>query len=215
MQEFAINIVVGFARIEGRTVGIVANNPAGLGGILNCDASDKAARFIRFCDAFNVPLLSLVDVPGFVPGPQEEQKGIIRHGAKLIYAYSEATVPKITVITRKAYGGAYISMCSKHIGADFVFAWPKAEIAVMGAEGAIQILYAKEVQDPSKAQIIEEKLKEYRETVMTPQTAAEQGYVSEVINPEDTRRKISQCLRLLKSKKSTSCVEKKHGNIPL
>ena len=215
MQEFAINIVVGFARIEGRTVGIVANNPAGLGGILNCDASDKAARFIRFCDAFNVPLLSLVDVPGFVPGPQEEQKGIIRHGAKLIYAYSEATVPKITVITRKAYGGAYISMCSKHIGADFVFAWPKAEIAVMGAEGAIQILYAKDVQDPSKAQMIEEKLKEYRETVMTPKTAAEQGYVSEVINPEDTRRRISQCLRLLKSKKSTSCVEKKHGNIPL
>ncbi|MBP3417117.1 MAG: acyl-CoA carboxylase subunit beta [Spirochaetaceae bacterium] len=215
MEEFAVNIVVGFARIEGRTIGIVANNPAGLGGILNCDASDKAARFIRFCDAFNVPLLNLVDVPGFVPGPQEEQKGIIRHGAKLIYAYSEATVPKITVITRKAYGGAYISMCSKHIGADFVFAWPKAEIAVMGAEGAIQILYAKEVRDPNKAQVIEEKLQEYRETVMTPKTAAEQGYVSEVINPEDTRRKISQCLRLLKGKKSTSCVEKKHGNIPL
>ena len=214
-EEFAINVVVGFARIEGRTIGIVANNPAGLGGIMNCDASDKAARFIRYCDAFNIPLLSLVDIPGFIPGPQEEQKGIIRHGAKLIYAYSEATVPKITVITRKAYGGAYIAMCSKHIGADFVFAWPQAEIAVMGAEGAIQILYAKEAKDPAHAQLIEEKLKEYRETVMTPKTAAQQGYISEVINPEETRRKIAQCLRFLKSKKSTSCVEKKHGNIPL
>jgi acetyl-CoA carboxylase carboxyltransferase component len=214
-EEFAPNIVIGYARIEGKTIGIVANNPACLGGILNCDASDKAARFIRHCDAFNIPLLTLVDIPGFIPGPQEEQKGIIRHGAKLIYAYSEATVPKITVITRKAYGGAYIAMCSKHLGADFVFAWPTAEIAVMGAEGAIQILYAKELKDPSKADFVREKTQEYREAIMSPDIAAERGYISEVINPSDTRAKITACYRLLADKRSTSCVPKKHGNIPL
>ena len=214
-QEFAVSVVTGFARIEGKTVGIIANNPAGLGGIMNCDASDKAARFVRYCDAFNVPLLNLVDIPGFIPGPQEEQKGIIRHGAKLIYAYSEATVPKVTLITRKAYGGAYIAMCSKHLGADFVFAWPKAEIAVMGAEGAIQILYAKELKDPSHAQLVAEKTQEYKDTVMTPKTAAERGYISEVINPEETRKKVSMCFSILENKKTTSRIEKKHGNIPL
>ncbi|MBQ2355725.1 MAG: acyl-CoA carboxylase subunit beta, partial [Treponema sp.] len=151
MPEFAQNAVVGFAKVEGKSVGIIGNNPAGLGGILDCDSSDKIARFVRYCDSYNIPLLTFVDVPGFIPGPQEEQKGIIRHGAKVIYAYAEATVPKVTIITRKAYGGAYIAMCSKHLGADFVYAWPKAEIAVMGAEGALGILYAKEMQDPSKA----------------------------------------------------------------
>ncbi len=214
-SEFAVSVVTGFARVEGKTVGVIANNPAGLGGIMNCDASDKAARFVRYCDAFNVPLLNLVDIPGFIPGPQEEQKGIIRHGAKLIYAYSEATVPKVTVITRKAYGGAYIAMCSKHLGADFVFAWPKAEIAVMGAEGAIQILYAKELKDPAQAQLVTQKTQEYKDTVMTPKTAAERGYISEVINPAETRAKIAQCFRLLDNKKPTAKIEKKHGNIPL
>jgi len=214
-KEFAVSVVTGFARVEGKTVGIIANNPAGLGGIMNCDASDKAARFVRYCDAFNIPLLNFVDIPGFIPGPQEEQKGIIRHGAKLIYAYSEATVPKVTVITRKAYGGAYIAMCSKHLGADFVFAWPKAEIAVMGAEGAIQILYAKELKDPNQAQLVAEKTQEYKDTVMTPKTAAERGYTSEVINPEETRKKVVQCFRILENKKSTVMIEKKHGNIPL
>ncbi|MDR3283934.1 MAG: acyl-CoA carboxylase subunit beta [Treponema sp.] len=214
-EEFAVSVVTGFARIEGRTVGVIANNPAGLGGVMNCDASDKAARFVRYCDAFNIPLLSLVDIPGFIPGPEEEQKGIIRHGAKLIYAYSEATVPKVTVIIRKAYGGAYIAMCSKHLGADFVFAWPRAEIAVMGAEGAVQILYAREAKDPVQAALVREKTQEYRETIMNPKTATERGYISEVIEPAETRAKIAACFQLLADKKSTARVEKKHGNIPL
>lgn len=214
-SEFAVNVTVGFARIEGRTVGVIANNPAGLGGILDCDASDKAARFVRYCDSFDIPLLTLVDIPGFIPGPQEEQKGIIRHGAKLIYAYSEADVPKITVITRKAYGGAYIAMCSKHLGADFVYAWPQSEIAVMGAEGAIQILYAKQAKEANAAAIMEEKLREYRETIMNPRTAAERGYISEVIEPVQTRERIAASLRFLENKRSTARIEKKHGNIPL
>lgn len=214
-KEFAANVVTGFARVEGKTVGIVANNPAGLGGIMNCDASDKAARFVRYCDSFNVPLLNFVDIPGFIPGPQEEQKGIIRHGAKLIYAYSEATVPKVTVITRKAYGGAYIAMCSKHLGADFVFAWPKAEIAVMGAEGAIQILYAKELKDNSQTQLVAQKTQEYKDTVMGPATAAERGYISEVIEPQETRKYVANCFRFLLNKTTTTRIEKKHGNIPL
>ncbi len=213
--EFAVNVIIGFARIEGRTVGIIANNPSGLGGIMDCDASDKAARFVRYCDAYNIPLLTLVDIPGFIPGPQEEQKGIIRHGAKLIYAYSEATVPKVTVITRKAYGGAYIAMCSKHLGADFVYAWPKAEIAVMGAEGAIQILYAKQLKDPSQAALVDEKLQEYRDTIMNPQTAAECGYISEVIEPIKTRERIVQSFKFLDNKRATDSIPKKHGNIPL
>ena len=214
-EEFAVNCVTGFAKLEGRSIGIVANNPKGMGGVLDCDASDKIARFVRYCDAFNVPLLTLVDVPGFIPGPQEEQKGIIRHGAKVIYAYSEATVPKITVIIRKAYGGAYIAMCSKHIGADYVYAWPASEIAVMGAEGAIGILYAKELADPTKAAEVAAKSEAYKNEIMTPAIAAKRGYVSEIINPEDTRARVAFSLELLLNKVAMDKPLKKHGNIPL
>ncbi len=213
--EFAGNAVTGFARIEGKTVGIVANNPGFFGGLLNCDASDKIARHVRYCDCYNIPLLNFVDVPGFLPGPQEEQKGIIRHGAKILYAYSEASVPKVTVITRKAYGGAYIAMCSKHLGADFVYAWPKAEIAVMGAEGAIGILYAKELKDPNNAQLVQQKGQEYRDTFMTPAIAAQRDYISEVISPEETRAKIVQSFAILEDKTSSDHLNRKHGNIPL
>jgi acetyl-CoA carboxylase carboxyltransferase component len=213
-SEFAPNVVVGFSRIEGATIGIVANNPASLGGVMNCDASDKAARFIRYCDAFEVPILTLVDIPGFIPGPEEEQKGIIRHGAKLIYAYSEATVPKVTVITRKAYGGAYIAMCSKHIGADFVFAWPKSEIAVMGAEGAMEILYPQEAKAQNKA-FLEQKCAEYRMDVMSPERASERGYINEVIWPVGTRKRVAACFKLLVAKRGGDAPAKKHGNIPL
>lgn len=215
MAEFAQVSVVGFAKIEGKSVGIVANNPAFLGGLLNCDSSDKIARFVRYCDSFNIPLVTFVDVPGFLPGPDEEQKGIIRHGAKVIYAYSEATVPKVTVITRKAYGGAYIAMCSKHLGADFVYAWPKAEIAVMGAEGALGILYAKEMKDPAQAQLVAQKSEEYRETIMTPRVAAERDYISEIIEPSETRELVVKSLRLLENKTQNVAPAKKHGNIPL
>ena len=211
MAEFAANAVVGFGKIEGKTVGIVGNNPGFFGGVLNCDASDKISRFVRYCDCYDIPLLTFVDVPGFIPGPQEEQKGIIRHGAKLLYAYSEASVPKVTVITRKAYGGAYIAMCSKHLGADFVYAWPKAEIAVMGAEGAIGILYAKEADEDVKAQ----KGQEYRETFMTPTIAAQRDYISAVINPEETRARVVQSFKFLEGKTMNDVISKKHGNIPL
>ncbi len=214
-EEFAVNSVTGFAKIEGRSIGIVANNPAGIGGVLDCDSSDKIARFVRYCDAFNVPLLTLVDVPGFIPGPEQEQKGIIRHGAKVIYAYSEASVPKVTVITRKAYGGAYIAMCSKHLGADFVYAWPKAEIAVMGAEGAIGILYAKQMKDPSKAQEVAQKSAEYKDQIMTPVIAAKRGYVSEIITPAETRKRIAESFDILLNKTTMDKPLKKHGNIPL
>jgi acetyl-CoA carboxylase carboxyltransferase component len=214
IQElFAPNIVIGFGRMNGDTVGFVANQPLYLAGVLDCDSSDKAARFIRYCDAFNVPLLTLVDIPGFIPGPDEEQKGIIRHGAKLIYAYAEATVPKVTVITRKAYGGAYIAMCSKHIGADFVFAWPKSEIAVMGAEGAMEILYPKETKAGNPA-FLQEKMAEYRMET-TPEKAAERGYINEVIWPVGTRKRVAACFKLLESKTNTNAPPKKHGNIPL
>ncbi len=215
MAEFASMAVVGFAKIEGKSVGIVANNPAVWGGLLNCDSSDKIARFVRYCDAYNVPLVTFVDVPGFLPGPDEEQKGIIRHGAKVIYAYSEATVPKVTVITRKAYGGAYIAMCSKHLGADFVYAWPKAEIAVMGAEGALGILYAKEMKDPSQAALVAQKSQEYKDTIMTPTIAAQRDYVSEIIDPEETRERVARSLEVLANKKQNVAPAKKHGNIPL
>ena len=215
MAEFATVSVVGFAKIEGKSVGIVANNPANIGGLLNCDASDKIARFVRYCDSFNVPLVTFVDVPGFFPGPDEEQKGIIRHGAKVIYAYSEATVPKVTVITRKAYGGAYIAMCSKHLGADFVYAWPKAEIAVMGAEGALGILYAKEMKDPAQAALVAQKSEEYRNTIMTPTVAAQRNYISEIINPEETRERVARSLEFLADKAQHVAPAKKHGNIPL
>ncbi|WP_191014550.1 acyl-CoA carboxylase subunit beta [Treponema zioleckii] len=215
MPEFAGNAVIGFAKMQGKTIGIVANNPGFFGGLLNSDASDKIARHVRYCDCYDIPLLTFVDVPGFLPGPQEEQKGIIRHGAKVLYAYSEATVPKVTVITRKAYGGAYIAMCSKHLGADFVYAWPKAEIAVMGAEGAIGILYAKELKDPANASLVEQKGKEYRETFMTPTIAAQRDYISAVIEPEETRARVAMSFELLKGKTSTEILHRKHGNIPL
>lgn len=213
--EFAINCVTGFGKIEGKSVGIIGNNPAGMGGVLDCDASDKIARHVRYCDAFNIPLVNFVDVPGFIPGPQEEQKGIIRHGAKVIYAYSEASVPKVTLITRKAYGGAYIAMCSKHLGADFVYAWPSSEIAVMGSSGAVGILYAKEMKDPSKAQEVAEKKALYEKEIMTPTIAARRGYVSEVIYPMLTRQYIARSLEFLQNKKETDTPPKKHGNIPL
>ncbi len=215
MKEFAVNAVTGFARVEGKTVGIIGNNPMGFGGILNCDASDKIARHVRYCDCFNIPLVNFVDVPGFIPGPQEEQKGIIRHGAKVLYAYSEASVPKVTIITRKAYGGAYIAMCSKHLGADFVYAWPKAEIAVMGAEGAIGVLYAKEMKDPNNKDLVQQKSQEYRETFMTPTIAAQRDYVSAVINPSETRQRIIKSLSVLEGKVNTDTLSRKHGNIPL
>lgn len=214
-KEFAVNCVTGFGKIEGRTVGIIANNPAGLGGVLDCDASDKIARFVRYCDAFEIPLLTFVDVPGFIPGPQEEQKGIIRHGAKVIYAYCESTVPKVTVIVRKAYGGAYIAMCSKHLGADYVYAWPTAEIAVMGAEGAIGILYGKEMKDPSKATEVAAKIEEYKTEIMSPKIAAERTYVSEIISPSETRMRVVKSFDFLLAKRKSDVAPKKHGNIPL
>ena len=209
MPHFAKNIVVGFARLGGRSVGIVANQPAYLAGVLDIDASDKASRFIRFCDCFNIPIVTFEDVPGFLPGCTQEHNGIIRHGAKIVYAYAEATVPKITVITRKAYGGAYIVMNSKPIGADVNFSYPTAEIAVMGADGAVNILYRKATPE-EKAQAIEE----YKEKFSNPYRAAEQGYIDEIILPRDTRFKLIQALEMTQNKNQSN-PPKKHGNMPL
>lgn len=211
---FATNIVTCFARIFGKTVGIIANQPKVNAGSIDSDAADKASRFIRTLDSFNIPLVTLVDVPGFLPGVKEEHKGIIRHGAKLLYAYSEASVPKITIIMRKAYGGAYIAMCSKHLGADVVYAWPKAEIAVMGAEGAVSILYNKELKQNTDETFREQKIEEYKNEFMTPLLAAKRGYIDDVIIPSSTRKHIGYALQLLKNKK-TYKIQKKHGNIPL
>lgn len=213
--EFALNIVVCFSRIAGKSIGIVANQPAYMAGSLDINASDKAARFIRFCDCFNIPLLTLVDVPAFLPGSQQEHNGIIRHGAKLLFAYAEATVPKISLILRKAYGGAYIAMNSKGIGADIVYAWPLAEIAVMGAAGAVSIIGKKTIEsaeDPSAKK--EELLQDYNRKFMNPYIAAERGYVDEVIHPAETRVKITAAFEMLKTKKQ-ELPAKKHGNIPL
>lgn len=212
---FAPNIVVGFGRVEGQSVGVVANQPMQLAGTLDIDASEKAARFVRFCDAFNIPVLTFVDVPGFLPGTDQEWNGIIRRGAKLLYAYCEATVPLITVITRKAYGGAYDVMGSKHIGADLNIAWPTAQIAVMGAQGAVNILYRKELaesQDAAKRR--QELITEYEETLANPYIAAERGYVDAVIEPSQTRAYITRGLRALRNKRET-LPPRKHGNIPL
>ena len=209
MSHFAKNVVVGFARLGGQSVGIVANQPAFLAGVLDIDASDKAARFIRFCDCFNIPLVTFEDVPGFLPGCQQEHDGIIRHGAKIVYAYAEATVPKITLITRKAYGGAYIVMSSKPIGADINLAYPMAEIAVMGAEGAVNILYRK-AEGEEKAQA----MKAYNEQFSNPYRAAELGFIDEIIMPRQTRYKLIQALEMAKNK-SQSNPPKKHGNMPL
>ncbi|MBM4344064.1 MAG: methylmalonyl-CoA carboxyltransferase [Deltaproteobacteria bacterium] len=214
-EHFARNIVVGFARLDGQAVGIVANQPAVLAGCLDIDASTKAGRFVRFCDAFNVPIVTFVDVPGFLPGTRQEHGGIIRHGAKLLYAYAEATVPKLTVITRKAYGGAYDVMGSKHVRADLNFAWPTAEIAVMGPEGAVNIVYRQELsKSTDPAQAARDYAELYRDTFANPFKAAELGYVDEVLRPEDTRPRLIQGLRMLASKRAHN-PPRKHGNIPL
>ncbi|RDZ64300.1 methylmalonyl-CoA carboxyltransferase [Haloferax sp. Atlit-12N] len=214
-EDFAKNIVVGFGRLDGRSVGIVANQPRVNAGTLNIEASEKGARFIRFCDSFNIPILSFVDVPGFLPGTDQEHNGIIRHGAKLLYAYSEATVPLMTVITRKAYGGAYDVMASKHLGADVNYAWPTAEIAVMGPQGAVNILYRDELEaadDPDARR--DELIEEYREEFANPYTAADRGFIDDVIEPGETRERLISDLRMLNSKRKSQ-PDKKHGNIPL
>lgn len=214
-KDFARNLVVGFARLEGKTIGIVANQSNCMAGSLEINASDKGARFIRFCDCFNIPLLTLVDVPAFLPGSQQEHGGIIRHGAKLLYAYSESTVPKVGLVMRKAYGGAYIAMNSKGTGADIVYAWPIAELAVMGAAGAVSIIGRKAIQaaeDPSAKK--RELLEQYDETFMNPYIAAERGYIDEVILPSETRQRIVSAFKMLETKKK-ALPNKKHGNIPL
>jgi propionyl-CoA carboxylase beta chain len=214
-EHFAPNIVVGFARLGGRSVGVVANQPAYLAGVLDIDASVKGARFVRFCDCFNIPLVVFEDVPGFMPGVRQEHGGIIRHGAKLLYAFAEATVPKVTVITRKAYGGAYCVMASKHIRTDVNFAWPTAEIAVMGAEGAVGILYRREIAEASDQEAARRaRVAEFEEKFANPFVAAERGFVDEIIEPALTRKKLINALSLLENKRDTN-PPKKHGNIPL
>ncbi len=211
---FAQNIVIGFARINGESVGIVANQPLVLAGVLDIDSSDKAARFIRFCDSFNIPLVTFVDLPGYLPGVDQEHSGVIRHGAKILYAYSEATVPKITLITRKAYGGGYIAMCSHHLRADFVFAWPTAEIAVMGPEGAANIIFRKEIttaEDPDKVR--KQKVNEYKAKFANPYVAAAYGYIDAVIEPEETRKMLIHALDISKEK-DIAMPKKKHGIPP-
>ncbi|MCB0618338.1 MAG: hypothetical protein KDC41_06430 [Saprospiraceae bacterium] len=213
--SYAGNIVVGFARLAGRSIGIVGNQPMNLAGVLDVDSSKKGARFVRFCDCFNIPLLVLVDVPGFLPGTDQEWNGIITNGAKLLYAFSEATVPRVTLITRKAYGGAYDVMNSKHIGADLNFAWPSAEIAVMGAKGASEIIFKKEIQEASdKEAKLAEKEAEYAEKFAHPYRAAGRGFVDEVIHPRETRRKLIKGFAMLENKVD-HLPKKKHGNIPL
>jgi len=214
-REFAPNLLVGFARLNGRPVGIVAQQPAVLAGVLDIDSADKGARFVRFCDAFNIPLVTFVDVPGFMPGTAQESGGIIRHGAKLLYAYCEATVPKLTVITRKAYGGAYDVMSSQHIRGDLNLAWPTAEIAVMGPEGAIDIIFRKELMEAEDAEARRRELVEaYRAQFANPYIAAERGYIDDVIEPRETRPRLIAALELLQTKRQTN-PKRKHGNIPL
>lgn len=214
-KEFAKNGVIGFGRMERETVGFVANQPAVMGGSLDYHASDKIARFIRFCDCFGIPVITLTDVPAFLPGTEQEHNGIIRHGAKILYAYSEATVPKISLLMRKAYGGAYIAMNSKEMGADFVFAWPIAEIAVMGAEGAVNIAFKKKIKAADNPEAMREQCKkEYEDRFLNPYAAAARGYVNEVIRPEETRERLLKALKGLKGKK-VEAPKKKHGNIPL
>ncbi|MEZ0278919.1 acyl-CoA carboxylase subunit beta [Methyloceanibacter sp.] len=208
---FAPNIVIGFARMEGRTIGVVANQPMFLAGVLDTDASRKAARFVRFCDCFNIPIVTFVDVPGFLPGTDQEYGGLIKHGAKLLFAFTEATVPKVTVITRKAYGGAYDVMSSKHIRGDVNYAWPTAEIAVMGAKGAVEILYRAELGDPAK---IKKRIDEYQARFANPFVAAERGYIDEVILPRGTRKRVARALQMLRNK-TLENPWKKHDNIPL
>jgi acetyl-CoA carboxylase carboxyltransferase component len=214
-QYYAQNIVVCFARLNGRTVGIIANQPLVMAGCLDIDSSDKATRFIRFCDAFNIPLLTIADVPGYLPGSQQEWGGIIRHGAKLLWCYSEATVPKLLLITRKDYGGAYIAMSSRHLGADMAFAWPTAEIAVMGAEGAANVIHRKEIMaaaDPKAKR--QEKIQTYQDLFSNPYCAASRGYVDAVIRPSETRPRLIEALDILCTKRELR-PSKKHGNIPM
>jgi acetyl-CoA carboxylase carboxyltransferase component len=214
MELFARNIVIGFGRINGNTVGFVANQPMFLAGVLDCDSSDKAARFIRYCDAFNIPIVTLEDMPGYLPGVDQEHAGVIRHGAKLLYAYSEATVPKVTVIIRKAYGGGYIAMNSRHLGADFVFAWPTAEIAVMGPEGAANIVFKKEIEEAENpAEMRKQKIQEYKEKFANPFVAASKGYIDEVIEPLETRARLIHSLEISASKVDHRPA-KKHGIPP-
>ncbi|MCM3113715.1 methylmalonyl-CoA carboxyltransferase [Neobacillus sp. MER 74] len=214
-KDYAKNIVVGFGRIDGNSVGVIANQPKVMAGGLDINSSDKTSRFIRFCDSFNIPIITFEDVTGFFPGVNQEHGGIIRHGAKILYAYSEATVPKITVILRKAFGGAYVAMNSKAIGADIVYAWPNAEIAVMGPEGAANIIFAKEINQSSNPEMTRsEKIEEYRNMFANPYVAASHGMVDDVIDPRDTRKVLKQSLEMLKTKKE-SRPQKKHGNIPL
>lgn len=212
---YAMNIITGFARLNGKSIGIIANQPKVLAGCLDINASDKAGRFIRTCDAFNIPVLNLVDVPGFLPGTNQEYGGIIRHGAKMLYAYSEATVPKVTLITRKAYGGAYIAMCNKELGADQVFAWPSAEIAVMGPDGAANIIFKKDIEaadNPAAAR--QEKIQEYKDKFANPFIAASRGYVDDVIEPATTRQRLISAFEMLESKRENRPA-KKHGNLPV
>ncbi|OPL18993.1 MAG: methylmalonyl-CoA carboxyltransferase [Candidatus Aegiribacteria sp. MLS_C] len=211
-EHYARNIVVGFARLSGRSIGIIANQPRVLAGVLDVNASDKAARFIRFCDSFNIPLLTMVDTPGYLPGVDQEHAGVIRHGAKVLYAYSEATVPKMTLIMRKAYGGAYIAMCSRHLGADFVASWPSGEIAVMGPEGAANIIFRKEIaeaDDPDACR--QEKVREYEEKFANPYVAAKKGYIDTIIRSSETRNTLIKALSMLKQSRTGAA----HGNIPL
>ena len=214
-RHYAPNLITCFARLNGHVVGIIANQPNYLAGCLDINASDKATRFIRFCDAFNIPLLTIADVPGYLPGSNQEWGGIIRHGAKLLWCYAEATVPKITLITRKAYGGGYIAMCSQSLGADYTLAWPKAEIAVMGAEGAAAIIHRQEIKaadDPEAKE--KEKIEEYRQLFYNPYVAASMGYINAVIRPKDTRPAVIAALEALSNKKETRPA-RKHGNIPM
>jgi acetyl-CoA carboxylase carboxyltransferase component len=214
MELYARSIVIGIGRMGGRTTGFVANQPLEMAGVLDVDSSDKAARFIRFCDAFNIPIITLVDVPGYLPGVDQEHAGVIRHGAKLLYAYSEATVPKVTVILRKAYGGGYIAMSSRHLRADFVFAWPSAEIAVMGPEGAANIIFRKEIMssdDPNETR--KQKVEEYKKKFANPYVAASRGYVDAVIEPGETRRFLMHSVTVSENK-VIQVPEKKHGLPP-
>jgi propionyl-CoA carboxylase beta chain len=209
---FAPNILVGFGRVEGHSVGIIANQPSQFAGTLDIDASEKAARFVRTCDAFGIPVVTIVDTPGFLPGTEQEWNGIIRRGAKLLYAYAEASVPLVTVITRKAYGGAYIVMGSKHLGSDINLAWPTSQIAVMGAQGAINVLYRKEIAaEPAKSK---ELLDSYEEELLNPYIAADRGFIDAVIEPNQTRQEITKALRALRNKR-VDLPTRKHGNIPL
>ncbi len=209
MPDWAGNIVVGFARLGGRVIGVIANQPAISSGVLDSNASIKAARWVRFCDAFSIPLVTLVDVPGFLPGRAQEQAGIIRNGAKLLFAYAEATVPKLTVVLRKAYGGAYCVMSSKHLRGDFNYAWPTAEVAVMGAKGAVEVIFKGSKQEQAAA------IREYEGKLVTPLPAAERGYIDDIIQPEETRARLIRDLELLQTKSQSRDLPKKHSNIPL